>query len=517
MKRVLLIALVGILLSTNIALAQNGLVNPEQIAGSTTRITATAGENITANDIVKIINDGGAQAYKYLKQFSDSFGSASVFESASSPYISATRLTDTKFVVCYRDNGNSYYGTAIVGTVSGTTLSWGSASVFESAQSDYISATALSDTKFVVCYQDVGNSNYGTAIVGTVADATLSWGSASVFESANSYYISATALSDTKFVVCYRDAGNGNYGTAIVGTVSGTTLSWGSASVFESASSYYISAVKLSDTKFVVCYMDNGNSYYGTAIVGTVSGTTLSWGSASVFESADSYYISATALSDTKFVVCYQDGGNSYYGTAIVGTVSTTTLSWGSASVFESANSDYISATALSDTKFVVCYRDNGNSYYGTAIVGTVSGTTLSWGSASVFRSASSSYISATRLTDTKFVVCYRDDGNSNYGTAIVGTAAYTGLSIPAFATSSVTSGSSGTFTMLRPFSVITSPNLSLSPASQLFLDANSALSTTINANYYIGFATDTTSIFIDPYPYNQTAASTIPVSLQRK
>ena len=200
-----------------------------------------------------------------------------------------------------------------------------------------------------------------------------------------------------------------------------------------------------------------------------------------------------------------------------MGTVADTTLSWGSASVFESASSTYISATALSDTKFVVCYRDTGNSYYGTAIVGTVADTTLSWGSASVFESANSIYISATALSDTKFVVCYRDDGNSNYGTAIVGNALYTGSFIPAFATAAVTSGNSGTFKALRPFNTITAPTLSLPVGEHLFLDSTSALTSEVSANYYIGFALSATELYIDSVAYTQTAASTIPVSLQRK
>ena len=37
-----------------------------------------------------------------------------------------------KIVIAYRDNGNSNYGTAVVGTVSGTSISFGTPVVFES-------------------------------------------------------------------------------------------------------------------------------------------------------------------------------------------------------------------------------------------------------------------------------------------------------------------------------------------------------------------------------------------------
>ena len=70
--------------------------------------------------------------------------------------------------------------------------------------------------------------------------------------------------------------------------------------------------------KVVIAYMDAGNSFYGTAIVGTISGTSISFGSATVFESAAAYEISITYDANAqKVVISYRDGGNSNYGTAI--------------------------------------------------------------------------------------------------------------------------------------------------------------------------------------------------------
>ena len=92
----------------------------------------------------------------------------------------------------------------------------------------------------------------------------------------------------------------------------------GTPVVFKSASVYYTSVTALSETKAIVTYRDSGNSYYGTACVLDISGSTITAGTPVVFESATATYISVTALSDTKAVVVYQDGGNSSYGTACV-------------------------------------------------------------------------------------------------------------------------------------------------------------------------------------------------------
>jgi hypothetical protein len=350
-----------------------------------------------------------------------SYGSEYVFNSASTSFISVSALDSTHFVVGYTDVGNSYYGTAIIGTVSGSSITYGSKYVFNSAGTDFISVSALDSTHFVVGYRDGGNSDYGTAIIGTVSGSSITYGSKRVFNSATTLFISVSTLDSTHFVVGYRNFKT-SYGTAIIGTVSGSSITYGSEYVFNPSPTYNISISILDSTHFVVGYEDNGNSDYGTAIIGTVSGSSITYGSEYVFNSADTDYVSVSTLDSTHFVVVYQDVGNSKYGTAIIGTVSGSSITYGSKYVFNSAGTAYISVSALDATHFVVGYRDVGHSYYGTAIIGTVSGSSITYGSEYVFNSADSAHISVSALDSTHFVVGYRDNGNSKYGTAIIGT-----------------------------------------------------------------------------------------------
>ena len=357
-----------------------------------------------------------------------SAGTPAVFESAGTTHIAAAYdSTNGKVVIAYRDDGNNEYGTAVVGTVSGTSISFGSPVVYESATTSYTSATYdSSNGKVVISYRDHGNSFRGTSIVGTVSGTSISFGTAVVFESSTGVsYISSTYDStNNKVVIAYRDENNPTSGKAVVGTVSGTSISFGTAVVFNSSVTIYISATYDStNQKVVISYTDGGNSSYGTAIVGTVSGTSISFGSEVVFESAETNYTSATYDSTNgKVVIVYEDEGNNEYGTAIVGTVSGTSISFGTAVVFESSATSYTSATYDSNSgRVVIAYRDQGNSNYGTAIVGTVSGTSISFGSEVVFESADTTYISPTYdSTNQKVVIAYTDGGNSNYGTSVV-------------------------------------------------------------------------------------------------
>ena len=390
---------------------------------------------LKSDGTVEVVGESGTPVAESIPA-----GSAAVFNSGGSIYnfVAFDPNTANKFVVVCRDGGNSGYGTAIVGTVNGTVLSFGSEVVFNSGDTRYISVSFDPNTanKFVIAYQDGGNSNYGGAIVGTISGTTLSFGSEVVFNSSNTYhtFVAFDPNNAGKFVVAYKDVGNTGNGEAIVGTVSGTAITYGSAYAFNSGFTGDISAAFDPNNagKFVVAYVDYGNSNYGTAIVGTVSGTTISFGSEVVFNSATTTYTSASFDPNTagKFVVTYQDSGNSSYGTAIVGTVSGTTISFGSEAVFNSSPTYYISVSFDPNTanKFVVTYKDGGNSNYGTVIVGTVSGTSISYGSEFVFESARSDHISVAFDPNTagKFVVVYLDDANSSYGTAIVGQIAAT-------------------------------------------------------------------------------------------
>ena len=382
-----------------------------------------------SNGQTVIVTSDGKVAGVSTSDISQSVGSPAVFESANSQWTSATfDSANSKVVIAYKDTGNSNYGTAVVGTVSGTSITFGTPVVFESANSTYISATFDStNSKVVIAYSDGGNSNYGKAVVGTVSGTSISFGSVATFRSAQVEFVSTTFDSTNgKVVIAYKDDGNSDYGTAIVGTVSGTSISFGSATVFESATTRHIAPVyDSSNGKVVIAYRDDGNSAYGTAIVGTVSGTSISFGSAVVFESANLGSGISAAFDSTngKVVIAYQDDGNSSYGTAIVGTVSGTSISFGSAVVFESATmSDYNAVAYDSNAgKVVIAYRDGGNSTYGTLIVGTVSGTSISFGTAVVFESAVTDYLSATfDSTNNEVVIVYKDQGNSNYGTAVV-------------------------------------------------------------------------------------------------
>ena len=456
-----------------------------------------ASGTLASGQVVALKTDGTVAAVASVTQ---AVGSPSVFESASSVYVRATYDSNAnKVVITYQDGGNSDYGTAVVGTVSGTSISFGTPVVFSSVATYWIGSTYDSTTnKVVIAY--AGTSFAGTAIIGTVSGTSISFGSSAIYETGMSFNNTPVYdLTNNKVVIAYVDITNpgGQYGTAVVGTVSGTSISFGTPVVYESANTIWVAATyDSSNSKVVIAYGDNGNGGKGTAIVGTVSGTAISFGSPVIYEASSTSYTAATYDSNAnKVVIAYEDEGNSSYGTAVVGTVSGTSISFGTPVVYSSVDTPHNGAAFDSNAnKVVITYR--GSSTHGYLNVGTVSGTAISFGTQVLFENSNTEYTWPTFDSNlNKVVIAYQNTGNSNYGTAAVfqnaGTNSADFIGITDAAISSAASGK------VVVQGGVNSKVTSLTIGSDYYVQSNGTLSTTATA-VPAGRALSTTSMLLE-------------------
>lgn len=393
-------------------------------------LTATASGALANGDKVVINSDGTVSVVSETVGPPTAGTAVTWHEGTVTTYVhgSAYDANAQKVVIAYRDSSTDR-GKVVVGTVSGNSISFGTAVQFSGSNDATRMALAYDANaqKIVIAYRDdTQGPRHGYAIVGTVSGTSISFGTSAEFENAEVDYIDiAYDASAQKVVIIYRDEGNSNYGTAIVGTVSGTSISYGTPAVFNSGNSTYTSIVYDSNSsKVVIAYRDEGNSYYGTAIVGTVSGTSISFGSEVVFNSAATLYGSSVYDANAqKVVIAYRDGGNSNYGTAVVGTVSGTSISFGTPVVFYSGNVG-ATLTAVYDSakeKTLIAYRDQSGGathLYLLGSVGTVSGTSISFGTAFTILNANigngfAAYDSNTERVVVSYALISDSDGES--------------------------------------------------------------------------------------------------------
>jgi len=402
-------------------------ITPKQEGGKLKAVasgTLPSGQPVVVNadGTVSVIEGNDASLSSEVDYLtSAAFQTTSTFDSNSN-----------KVVTVYRNGSDGKYY-AVVGTVSGGSISFGTpVDTGKSSHSSGASSTPKlvfdsNNNKVVFVFSDGGNSGYGTAIVGTVSGTSISFGTATVFESSTVFNLGTTFdTSSNQVMIAFNAQGASYYGQGIMGSVSGTSISFGSRTQFNAADSQVMSAAydSVSD-KIVIAYKDSGNSNYGTAIVGTVSGTSISFGSPVVFESN---VINSTATvfdsSNGKIVILYWNGFPNQQGTAVVGTVSGTSISFGSPVVYQDGIPQYQQDAAVFDTvrnQVIVANWFQYDTANGLFYEGTVSGDTINFASPIDFNSGQTEYISvAFDSNENGIVFSFTDAADSDHGTAVV-------------------------------------------------------------------------------------------------
>ena len=103
-----------------------------------------------------ILNADGTVTQVAASSVTENIGSAVEYAaSGQTEYPAVVFDPDTnKVIIAYRDNGNSNYGTARVGTVSGDSISFGTAVVFQSSGTNYVDASYdTGEDKVLIVYQ----------------------------------------------------------------------------------------------------------------------------------------------------------------------------------------------------------------------------------------------------------------------------------------------------------------------------------------------------------------------------
>jgi len=411
----------------------------------------------------------GAITPRGMSATTTTFGAEHEFLGSATQQNRITFLDTTKFVVVYSDNTDLNKGKAKVGTISGNDITFGLEATLV-ASVGILSVATLSATTIVVAYKDLGDLNKGKAKVGTIAGTFIAFGAetAFVFDSGGEFNGgNIAALSSTTFVVAYNNPVLGN-DAAKVGTVLGTDITFGAEAVFHTPGAASLFVMSLSAIKFVVAYQVAA-SPAGLAVVGSVVGTSITFGLPNTFNDAQTIWISATAISATRFVVVYQDGtAGQFHGTANVGTVSGTTITFGAKSKFIAASSEQMYVAAIGSDKIVVAYVNNPAGSHGAVSVGAVFGTDVMFGADAEFLSALAASDLGVAAVGGRYVVVYTDQNDGNHGTSKVGTSypssvsatrlvfstwSRRGLEMAAGAEASVATGLSNAKTAITPLS----------------------------------------------------------------
>ena len=355
---------------------------------------------------------------------------------------------NNRVIQFYRDTNNSSYLTCVVGTVSGTSISFGTPVAISAGGEDMQAVYDTNASRTVCVFRNNADSADGYAVVVSVSGTTPTLGTPVEFSNANLDAVDCCFDSNSnKVVIVYKRS---DQGKSIVGTVSGTSISFGSEATFTTSNPYTNQMACEFDSnlnKVVIVYTDYSNSSYGTVIDGTVSGTSISFGSAVVYSNSGTTFYSKLAFdsSTNKFLITYNVGSELL---CKVATVSGTSISFGTEQVLAVIGDSGANSVVFdSSANRMVVFFEQATTKYGAVIQGPISGTVFFAGAATVIAQVNTLIAGGTYDEDTDQCVFSFNDESGYNGFNVVFNSA--NPSWVGAAAESISNGASGKVTVI--------------------------------------------------------------------
>ena len=465
-----------------------------------------ASGTLSTGDTVVVNSDGTVSAVAEIS-VSFSAGTPVVVDSTPTNVEFVNTVYDPqneKVIVIYSYTASADEGYAAVGTVSGSSITFGTPVQFAS-QAREIGAAYYGSGKIIIVFRNGANFNYGHAIAGTVSGNSISFGTSQSYQNSDCRdNVVGCDPTTGKILIAYKDLGSSGYGYCKGATLSGTTFSFGTRSQYANVVDWQDISFDESQGNFLLVNTDNTNSSYGEIRAVTVSGTTATPYGSTYYNSAATY-MAALSYDSTneKTVIAYRDGGNSNKPTTIVVSLSGTTISLGSETVVDASGFGVYMGAAYNSTDGVhtITYYDANNSNYGTAVEGTVSGTSISFGSPITFESATSSWNAPVYDASTNKVVnAYTDGGNSNRTTATVisNSGSSTNITATNFIGTAQTGASDGNGVVVNIKGAIDENQSGLTAGQSYYVQTDGSLGTTAaDPSVFAGTAVSATKLIV--------------------
>ena len=423
---------------------------------------------ISARDPVGIRSDGTVGVITSTGGTGEVGTEVQYVNNASFDQASVYSTPDNKTVLIYRDYGDSGKGKSVVATVSGSSVSFGGVVGFSTGETRGTSIAYDPDAdKVIAHYIDNDDGNQPYVVVGEMqGNGTISWGTPY-----RHYANSTTGMTDCvydtqndKIVLIWGNTQGGELKTFAGGVNSDNSVSLGGSQEIgdsDNTPDKLTALWHVANSRVVVFFEDIDDSNKGFYSVGVYNtNNQYTWTSPTQFTTGPIDVMKSVYDStNDRIIFAYRDTGNSNYGTARVGSLSGNTITWGNDVVFNSGDTEEISMDWDStNERVVIGYKDAGNSDKGMFVSGTISGAnkrTITFSNETVFNDSSISSLSLTFDSNTqKSLIMFSDGGLSGDGKGVVvnpGSVVSTNLTTENYiglAVAGISSGSTGSITI---------------------------------------------------------------------
>lgn len=346
-------------------------------------LQAVASGTLANGDAVIVNSDGTVSSIVETQGAADLGGQVTLTSGNTYQSVNVYDPDQQSVVVFYRDSDNQNFLTAVVVSAVDGTIAWGTPQAVDSVGVGNIYDAVYHEAEkvIVLTYFTVSNTTLRLKAFSLVAGSLVP-GNEVTGNGASRPAL--TYDSTTELVICaYRQVGSPYYGEAQTVSVSGTSLTLNTVTVFNSAFSEYIGLSYdpiQNSTLAVYGQLTNGRS---EAVILTVSGTTISSGSPVLNWMGSSNYPSeSTSLvydPDTEQHIAFAKRSSSgNYGEAVALSISGSSITFGSVYTFEASQIAFVRAAYVpAASKFIVAYDLASRDLY--AVIASVSGTVISF------------------------------------------------------------------------------------------------------------------------------------------
>ena len=269
-----------------------------------------------------------------------------------------------------------------VGVITGTKAEWGSYAKIGTTDIVANTGELVYGNGKVVALARRSSDNTGHCAVGTISGTTITWGDWATFEASNCDGIVRGVYdpNSDKFIVFWKNSSN--TGAKVI-SVSGTTPSFGSLYAVSAGTLEGLECCMDTDTNQIAVHMKNSSNVANVYMV-AISGTTLSWGTGVQVATSNSYAPGVTYDTKNNKVILGlgYDAGQSNNAWAYIGTVSGSSISIVSAGkMYYNTNQNRLNMHYNEERERIVVTSYNYNTNEMQSIVGKyVSATSITWG-----------------------------------------------------------------------------------------------------------------------------------------
>jgi hypothetical protein len=447
---------------------------------------------VNADGTVSVV-EGASEAIGTKTNIHNNMGDsfAAIFDSANN-----------KVIVAHRQVQSGGYPGVNIGTISGTSITFGSETYPTLGAVEYIKmAYDSSNNKIVIGWKKNTGSDNAQVSVGTVSGSSISWGSV-VDVTTDLTFLQDISFdsSNNKILILYRRQSAGYYPTCVVGTVSGTSISFGTPVVMLSSNQSISQTIfDTSVSKFVFTF----SSYY---LVGTISGTSISF-SSQINTNPPGYSLVINSgtfdSSNNKIVfICTNYGVSPANYVALVGSLSGNTITFGTPVEMTESTSQQQQNTVFDNSinRVIHTYRSNiSGSFKSYYTVGTVSGTSISFATPSIYLSVQANDAIAIFDPNVDRVVSFfSDDSTSNTACSVVFKPGYSNSNGNNFLGFSDGAYSNSQTATIQLVGAVNDAQSGLTAGGKYYVQSDGTLSTTAaTPEVYAGLAVAATKIIV--------------------